>query len=628
MNAKLTKTNPLAKRLESVYNLTVENDTLEALKITPTVKPRQTVEHLLIQQHEIFLNSFEKVFMEMNEMEKSIKEMDSNLSFIKSTLDQAKEKTAKVVDVTNELKHTSSDTELKQAIIKEFLGIFSITRKTEINQQFFENLKKLQQVNLHSQALLIGNQNIGMEILTKLNAVQEEQFEMLFKWTQLQCRTLKQEQPEISSEFTEAMRAFRFRPILFDACNNCIYVGIDEVSTIRQNALVKAFQNALSAGTQHSKPIEYYAHDPTRYVGDILAWIHQACIAEYEMLSSVFGVVANNRRQAVELPEVFEHVEGYQTSTEQVVAILDKNTEGLAPMFNKRIDAMITVLLGSTQIYKIQNTIQFYHQTLSKILDKKSTLLTSIERSSNNALVVFKNSLETQKGDLTRIPIEPTSALDPPSTVKDTMAQIKEIFTSLEMNMVSSNEAILADVKEQLLYPLITNCETDNDLSPLEQAIFKVNVYHYSINILTLFGFCEELINEMNAKISQQITILVHEQLNTMLEKSGLLGLIVKMKESEPPYSLLPELETAVISQKLAQLDTYLVNVTLDVSETLYRIKSLDIAKECVRKGSIQFVKEYSWLVNQILDPANKYEFPNSLIRRNIKEVETLLSLD
>ncbi|KAJ3253271.1 Golgi transport complex subunit 6 [Boothiomyces macroporosus] len=601
MSTKLMKSNPLAMRLEAVKNLTVDNDTLEALKITPTTKPRQTVEHLLIQQHEIFLNSFEKVFVEMNEMEKSIKEMDADLSFIKSTLEQAKEKTTKVVDITNELKEASSDTLLKQSIIKEFLEIFTITKRTEINQEFFENLKRLQQINVHSQALLIGNQNIGMEILTNLNTVQEEQYEMLFKWTQLQCRTLKQEQPEISSEFTEAMRAFRFRPILFDAC-------IDEISSIRQSALVRAFQNALSVGTQYSKPIEYYAHDPTRYVGDILAWIHQACIAEYEMLSSVFGIVGNSQRQAVELPQVFEQVEGYQTSREQVLSVLDKNTEGLAPMLNKRIDAMITVLLGSIQIYKIQNTIQFYHQTLSKILDPKSTLLTSLE------------SLETQKGDLTRTTIEPSESLDPPPTVKETMSQIKEIFTSLEMNMVSSNESILADVKEQLLYPLITNCESPNDLTPLDQAIFKVNIYHYINNVLTLFGFCEELINEINTKTSHQ--------LNTMLDKSGLLELIVKMKSSEKPYSLVPELSTSVISTKLAKLDNYLVNVTMDVSETLYRIKSLDIAKECVKKGCIQFVKEYSWLVSEILDPANKYEFPNSLIRRNVKEVETLLSLD
>ena len=81
------------------------------------------------------------------------------------------------------------------------------------------------------------------------------------------------------------MHAFRLRPILFDAC-------IEELSHIRHEALTKSFYAALTQGGHGGvpKPIDFHAHDPQRYTGDILAWIHQACVGEREMLDAVFGL--------------------------------------------------------------------------------------------------------------------------------------------------------------------------------------------------------------------------------------------------------------------------------------------------------------------------------------------------
>ena len=39
-----------------------------------------------------------------------------------------------------------------------------------------------------------------------------------------------------------------------------------------------------------ARPIELHAHDPIRYLGDMLAWVHQAIAAECEFLESLFGL--------------------------------------------------------------------------------------------------------------------------------------------------------------------------------------------------------------------------------------------------------------------------------------------------------------------------------------------------
>jgi hypothetical protein len=39
-----------------------------------------------------------------------------------------------------------------------------------------------------------------------------------------------------------------------------------------------------------TKPIEIYAHDPLRYIGDMLAWLHSTAVGEQEALEVLFVV--------------------------------------------------------------------------------------------------------------------------------------------------------------------------------------------------------------------------------------------------------------------------------------------------------------------------------------------------
>jgi hypothetical protein len=75
------------------------------------------------------------------------------------------------------------------------------------------------------------------------------------------------------------------------------------LSSTRQNSLLTSFLTALTRGGPSGlpRPIELHAHDPLRYVGDMLAWVHQAIAAEREFLEMLFGVGAESggRRRMV-----------------------------------------------------------------------------------------------------------------------------------------------------------------------------------------------------------------------------------------------------------------------------------------------------------------------------------------
>ncbi|KZT00152.1 COG6-domain-containing protein, partial [Laetiporus sulphureus 93-53] len=69
------------------------------------------------------------------------------------------------------------------------------------------------------------------------------------------------------------------------------------LSQTRQAMLLTAFTDALTRGGPGGlpRPIELHAHDPLRYVGDLLAWVHQAIAAEREFLEGLFGVKGDGR---------------------------------------------------------------------------------------------------------------------------------------------------------------------------------------------------------------------------------------------------------------------------------------------------------------------------------------------
>lgn len=50
-----------------------------------------------------------------------------------------------------------------------------------------------------------------------------------------------------------------------------------QVANMRHNALFRRFISALARGGPGGlpRPIEVHAHDPLRYVGDMLGWLHQ-----------------------------------------------------------------------------------------------------------------------------------------------------------------------------------------------------------------------------------------------------------------------------------------------------------------------------------------------------------------
>ncbi|KAF8829699.1 hypothetical protein HHX47_DHR2000129 [Lentinula edodes] len=101
-------------------------------------------------------------------------------------------------------------------------------------------------------------------------------------------------QLEVSTIMREGVRRLRKRPELLNE-------SLAALLLTRQTTLTSSFLTALTRGGPSGlpRPIELHAHDPLRYIGDMLAWVHQAIAAEREFLEALFSIKEDGFREPI-----------------------------------------------------------------------------------------------------------------------------------------------------------------------------------------------------------------------------------------------------------------------------------------------------------------------------------------
>ena len=102
----------------------------------------------------------------------------------------------------------------------------------------------------------------------------------------------------------KGLKTLRSRSALYKVC-------LEDLAVSRRQALHKRFVTALSRGGPGGtpKPIEIHAHDPLRYIGDMLAWVHQALASERELLASLFIATRPDSSEPSKMNSVTARVE-------------------------------------------------------------------------------------------------------------------------------------------------------------------------------------------------------------------------------------------------------------------------------------------------------------------------------
>ncbi|CAF1462032.1 unnamed protein product, partial [Didymodactylos carnosus] len=291
---------PVQRKLQKILDLKLESDKdlIESLKYLSTFfnensvrtrrSLRSTIEKRSLTLNDQFEECFRVVKEQLDDLNDTVTSMSSCCEDMTQRLKDVKAQTQELISKTTQIQNENQELSIKSKITERFIERFQLkpeelnalraTKDGYLHPDFFNVLKRVKAIHQDCKLLLRTNQQtIGLEIMEQMALHQESAFERLYRWVQSECRLLTNDVPDLSTLLSQAVEALKERQVLFK------YV-LDEYGLARRNAVVRGFIDALTRGGQGGtpRPIELSSHDPLRYVGDMVAWIHQVTASEKE----------------------------------------------------------------------------------------------------------------------------------------------------------------------------------------------------------------------------------------------------------------------------------------------------------------------------------------------------------
>ncbi|OCT93071.1 hypothetical protein XELAEV_18016138mg [Xenopus laevis] len=595
--------NPLSRKLNKILETRLDNDKdmLEALKALSaffnenSLRSRRNlrgdIERRSLTINEEFVGIVKKVREELESINEDVQAMSSCCQDMTSRLKATKEQTHDLVAKTTTLQSENQRLEIRAQVADAFLLKFQLTsdemnilrgtREGPLTEDFFKVLGRVKQIHNDVKLLLRTNQQTaGLEIMEQMALLQETSYEQLYRWAQ--------------SNYT-----------------------LDEFGTARRSAVVRGFIDALTRGGPGGtpRPIEMHSHDPLRYVGDMLAWLHQATASEKEHLESLLKLV---------------NIQGVEDNIQEVVGHI---TEGVCRPLKVRIEQVIIAEPGAVLLFKISNLLKFYHHTISAIVGTSaSSLLTTIEEMHLLSKKIFFNSLSLHASKLLDKVELPPADLGPSSALNQTLTLLREVLVSHDSSVVplDARQADFVQALSCVLDPLLQMCTVSaSNLGTADMATYMVNCLYMMKTTLALFEFTDKRLEMLQFQIEAHLDTLVNEQASYVLTRAGLSQIYSCVQQHKPeqgPLSNLPSMDSVSLKAAMVQFDRYLsAPDNLQMPQLNYFLSAT--VKEQIIKQSTELVcKAYSELYEAVMKPVNGYKDPTSILHRSPQQVQTLLS--
>ncbi|KAJ3213838.1 Golgi transport complex subunit 6 [Dinochytrium kinnereticum] len=656
----LSRTNPLSKKLSKVLHTSVDDSpTQDGLKVlsdfytvnTPAARRnlRTDIDHRVGHFNNKFLEAYDEVTKNLSKLHDAVSLLNECCSEMEEKLALANDQTAELVKHTHEMNLKSQKILTRKVIAETFITRFTPTdseiailtsSSLNVGTEFFNALRRVLEISDDCKALLItDNQQAGLEIMEKISQYLEIAYDKLFRWAQGECRFMSKEVPEVSAGMKDAIRALRQRPVLFQTC-------VDEISHIRQGAIARAFLEALTQGGPNGvpRPIEIHAHDPLRYIGDMLGWLHQTSVSERDLVEGIIGV-RNDSGETLKKAPIRPQMNSADIDT--LFAILDKNLEKTCRPFKMRVEQVLISQPGAITSYRIANTMQFYAFTISQVIGKDSRLTETVREMSETAFKVFLENLRQYGAKIQASKEAPGRDLLPPPIVKESVLQLKELMSSYEANLLENdgNSYDFGEVLTVLIDPVLELSRNGASTLPaLEGCIYQLNCCYIIKASMLPYSFTKDRLHMVESDMKSFRDTLVKETYNLLLQQSGLFSVIKTLEKNieqvpynsktslkprlhKVPLSLVAGIDQRTISEAMSRLDAFLRDIGFDVTSRLSRMLSSQDTKHVIDSSLRAFADSYATLYEKVIDPANKYEFPATLMTRSIDEIETLLDI-
>ncbi|WVR03673.1 hypothetical protein IAU60_000668 [Kwoniella sp. DSM 27419] len=603
---------------------------------------KRDVEATLAGGSQRFLEAFGEVDQKLDVLRQHMREMQVRCDQVQAELDQANNGTKYLLERADGLRSQRASAQLRASLIQLFLAKFTLSdaelaalgsREVAVGKTLFDALDRVQVIRKDCEVLLGGEEGkmqAGLDIMRATSDHLESGYKKIHRWCQFEFRQYTRDtQLEVSPVMRDSVKRLRDRPpLLRDA--------LQTLNSTRSASILQAFLDALTRGGPNGlpRPIELHAHDPTRYVGDMLAWVHQATASEHEFLDGLFGVREKNRMVGAER-------EGFMGEEELMVAeAMDKHLEGLGRPLKLRIQQTIKSQEGIIMAYKIANLLQFYLVTMQKTIGEEALLCKTLKEIHDQAYVSFFETLDAQGRSLLRFLHPPDATLSPPLALRDAAQILRELLSVYSTSLVDPSEreadTDLAKLLEKTVNPCVEMCERMAEMrrgtaggGDWERDVFMVNCLGYLQHTLDTFDFTSRRVAMLENKIRGHVEGMTYEHHGKLLEQCGLAGIMraIRTRPSDTPLSRLPATTPKALTAALSTFSTWLSTIDPSTSPRLALLSAPMLAEIIHRRALRKIYEAYGEVCERVLDPKEGYEFGETMLRRGREEVGVALGV-
>ena len=547
----------------------------------------------------------------------------------------AHQESAPVLDEASSLLGQKQELETKKQLLDAFNQHFIVSEEEisiltnlggPMDETFFAVLRRVKQIHADCQILLgTENQRLGLELMEESSKNLNAGYQKLFRWVQREFKNLNLENPQISAVIRRALRALAERPTLFQSC-------LDLFADAREHVLTDAFYAALtgslSENEQNSmtKPIEFYAHDPLRYIGDMLAWTHSTTVSEREALESLFISEEDEIRRGL---EAGKEAEPWSLSDEEAFDgrralddLVNRNVAGVARALRQRVEQVLQNHEDPVLLYKIANIMTFYTSTFTKLLGPMSPLLTALSALTESSLHHFQSivseTISSVQSDLSAPPHD----FRIPDFLDENLNRFSTLLKSYDSSLTptSSRTSGFEPIISQALDPFLLVCEKmAKQLSESDASIFLTNCILATQATISGYDFVQPRSAELATQLSTLTQNLTQHQHAYFSHTSGLHPLLSSLSTLPSPPSeedllkipTFPPFHTQSLSDASMELDDFLPSALMDAMENLKNLASREVARDVTAEAAELFCEDFEF-VERLLGQVDHVRFGES----------------
>ncbi|KIM86455.1 hypothetical protein PILCRDRAFT_327206 [Piloderma croceum F 1598] len=590
---------------------------------------RRDMENKLAEGSRQFLEAFGEVDQKLNELQAHVDAMRSRCDDAEAQIRLTNEASKTLLERAGSLRKERQEVEARKSIVTLFLARFTLndeeveamtSRDVPVGTRFFAAMDKTEKIRNDCRVLMSGEDGptqAGLDIMASTSSHLEQGYEKILRWCSFEFRQMGRDmQLEVSFIMREAVHRLRQRPELLTE-------ALTFLSQTRQSALLSSFIDALTRGGPSGlpRPIELHAHDPMRYAGDMLAWVHQVIAAEREFLESLFGVKGDGR--------MVGSVRTFQVSEEEewIKELMDSAVGKLCVPLKVRVQQTVRSQESSITSYKIANLLQFYMMTMRRTIGEDALLSKTLLEITDVAFKVFFDAIEMQGRALLRVALDLNdTSVNPPLPVLDHVQVLREIMVVYESSLLGDEKPAERDagfkrILDVMVDPAVEMCSAASEEKQRmrvrwDKHVFVLNCLTYLQNALEPFPFTADKQREIQGVIEGRVKTLTEEHYESVLKDTALDDAVAacENQSKDEPLSHIPSTQPTQLLASLHKFSLWLSGLEVVQSPRLAHLTHQRLHSQIHQAALARLANAYARLCEEVKKPENKYEASSTLL--------------